>query len=287
MQDQLSTHTVQAWAGKFVRSLNRDIDPMGVTHGLSLTAVRETSMCAAYKKAKSRLLLLDYDGVLMEFHRKFEDAEPTARIRDLLLKLAKDKLNTVVAISGRPQDDLEAWFKGLPVALVAEHGAFWRESGGKWHAVKSKALRGWQEQVVPTLERYANKTAGAKVEIKQQSLVWHYRLAKPYDAQKGLVQLKRALKPLARKLELQVQQGNMILEVRPLGIDKGLAAKTWLSEHPQFILALGDDYTDEDTFKAMPGRAYSIKVGRGRTNARYRLRNVPAVLKLLEKLSQT
>jgi len=122
------------------------------------------------------------------------------------------------------------------------------------------------------------------VEEKEFSLVWHYRKAKPYYAQKHLVILKRLLTPIAKANNLSVQQGSMILEVRPQNIHKGAAAAKQLNEHTEFILAIGDDPTDEDMFASMPARAYTIKVGRGRTAARYRAKNVNEVLEFLKKL---
>jgi trehalose 6-phosphate synthase/phosphatase len=53
-----------------------------------------------------------------------------------------------------------------------------------------------------------------------------------------------------------------------------------------FIMAIGDDLTDEDSFLALPAPAYTIKVGRGRTKARYRLMSVSAVLELLKSLTR-
>jgi trehalose 6-phosphate synthase/phosphatase len=50
------------------------------------------------------------------------------------------------------------------------------------------------------------------------------------------------------------------------------------------VLAIGDDFTDEDMFASMPPHAFTIKVGAGRTAARYRARNVGEVLDLLKKL---
>jgi trehalose 6-phosphate synthase/phosphatase len=285
MQQQLSTHTIQSWAKKFIHTLNTDLPAPGTLRTLTLNKSRLAEMQAAYNSARSRLLLLDYDGVLMGFHRKFEDATPTPKLRSILAALAQDKLNKVVVISGRTQTDLQEWFADMPVTLVAEHGAFWREPNGRWHPRESQAIEGWQERIMPVLERYAKRTPGALVEQKEQSLVWHYRLAKPYYAQKNLVALKRVLKPLTKRLGLQAQQGNMILEVRPDGIDKGSTAKIWLADKPGFILAIGDDYTDEDTFKAVPASAYTIKVGRGRTSAHNRLGSVAAVRHLLEKLA--
>ena len=287
MQKHLQTSTVQVWAGNFMKTLKKE-SRLRPTHTQSLAAKHQAELLHSYKQAKSRLLLLDYDGVLMNFHKKFEEAQPTDKLSHLLKALSRHA--RVVVISGRPKRDLDEWFKDTQLTLVAEHGAFWRDGGRgtSWHTSKNVTTRGWQQQVKPILEKYAARTPGAFVEAKQQSLVWHYRQAtSPYYAQKHLVTLKRILKPLARDLGLQVQQGNMILEVRPDGVDKGTTADHWLKEQPEFVLAIGDDYTDEDTFHAMPPRAYTVKVGHGRTDARYRLKSVEAVLRLLEKLSKS
>ena len=115
--------------------------------------------------------------------------------------------------------------------------------------------------------------------------MWHYREASTYYAQKNLVILKRVLQPLARDLGLHVRQGNKILEVKAADINKGEVAKLWLKSRPDFILCIADDYTDEDMFNALPGDAYTGKIGRGQTAARYRLKSTDEVLKLLAKLS--
>jgi trehalose 6-phosphate synthase/phosphatase len=116
--------------------------------------------------------------------------------------------------------------------------------------------------------------------------VWHYRQASPYYAQKHLVILKRLLARYARRYELVVHQGNMILEIRSRGATKGHVAKTWLGTQPSFVLAMGDDYTDEDMFEALPDWAHTVKIGRGKTAARLRLQKTEQVLTVLEKLAK-
>jgi trehalose 6-phosphate synthase/phosphatase len=50
-------------------------------------------------------------------------------------------------------------------------------------------------------------------------------------------------------------------------------------------LAIGDDFTDEELFAVVPESAFSIKVGRGRTKAKYRLVGYQDVRNLLKKLA--
>ena len=100
--------------------------------------------------------------------------------------------------------------------------------------------------------------------------------------------MKKVLRPYIKKSNLELRQGNKILEIRPRGVSKGTSAIAWVNKiSPDFTLAIGDDYTDEDMFTNLTGDAYTIKVGRGRTAARFRIKNVDAVLELLEKLSKS
>ena len=54
---------------------------------------------------------------------------------------------------------------------------------------------------------------------------------------------------------------------------------------PDFVLAMGDDNTDEDIFKALPPTGNSIKVGADRTVARYSLTGVAEVRKMFRSLA--
>ena len=50
---------------------------------------------------------------------------------------------------------------------------------------------------------------------------------------------------------------------------------------------MGDDTTDEDMFKALEGKGYTIKVSIGASSAQYTLNSQQQVLPLLEVLSAT
>ena len=85
------------------------------------------------------------------------------------------------------------------------------------------------------------------------------------------------------KTDLQVIQGSKVVEIRHAGVDKGSAALQWLAKNDyDFILAVGDDATDEDLFRAMPASAVTLRVGIAGTDARYNLRNSAEVIGLLQ-----
>ena len=78
---------------------------------------------------------------------------------------------------------------------------------------------------------------------------------------------------------------NEVIEVMNAGVDKSIATLRFLEKSDwDFIMAIGDDWTDEDTFSVLPKTAYSIKVGARPTQARFSLDSVPFVLWLLRRL---
>ena len=83
-------------------------------------------------------------------------------------------------------------------------------------------------------------------------------------------------------------QGSKVVEVKESGIGKGRAARAWLENEPEFdfILATGDDVTDEEMFEVMPEGAWSIRIGVDRRSAaKYSLRGPSAFRRLLESLA--
>ena len=81
--------------------------------------------------------------------------------------------------------------------------------------------------------------------------------------------------------------GNRVIEVRLIGIDKGATASK-IFEHfsPDFSLCLGDDATDEDMFRILRDKGYTIKIGNGTTAAQYTLWSQSDVLPFLRRLLQ-
>ena len=85
---------------------------------------------------------------------------------------------------------------------------------------------------------------------------------------------------------LQTLEGHKVLEVKKKGHDKGVAASHLIEQKPDldFFLAIGDDRTDEDLFKALPPEAITIKVGAVSSNAKYNLKQQSDVQPFIDKL---
>ena len=284
MRQRLSRYDIARWADEFLQSLS---DLKQKQQQLSVRKLSENvrqKLLADYARTRKRLFLLDYDGTLLDFVNRPERAQPDPELLDLLGKLAADDKNELVIISGRQKDQLDHWLGQFNIHLVAEHGAWMREIGQDWSAPEPP--RGdWKDTVRPIMELYVDRTPGSIIEDKDFSLVWHCRRTDPALADVRTQELGDALLNMTENLDLGVFEGNCIIEVKSVGINKGRAVESWLAKEDwDFILAAGDDYTDEDMFAVLPEQAYSIKVGHGLSKAKFNVDAVSDIRLLLKQV---
>jgi trehalose 6-phosphate synthase/phosphatase len=174
----------------------------------------------------------------------------------------------------------------LPADLIAEHGALVRVRGGVWTRT-GEFDTSWKNTLQPILQLYADRLPGAFVEEKSHSLVWHYRAADPEQARMLENELTDHLTLFTANVDLQVLRGSRVVELRPAGVTKGAACRAFAGRvDADFIFAAGDDWTDEDMFRALPPFAVTIRVGIVSTNARFNLRDSRDVCGLLEAMAQ-
>jgi trehalose 6-phosphate synthase/phosphatase len=286
MQERLQRYDVKRWVEDFLQGLMATQATQAAQRARALTGKAHSALVQQYRAAQRRALLLDYDGTLVPFVGDPNLARPDEELLRLLASLAGHPANELAIISGRPRCDLEEWFGHLPLALVAEHGVWLRARGGAWRALRVITAE-WKQQVRPILQLYVDRMPGALLEEKEFSLAWHYRRADPEQGPQRAKELLDALAEFTRNIDVQVLDGNKVIEVRNTGATKGTAASEWLTGRPlDFILAIGDDWTDEDLFRALPPTAYSVRVGVGKTAARYHLNSQAAVRRLLRELNE-
>jgi len=287
MQRRLSRYTVQRWASDFIEQLDASKQAQAHQSSKLLPAEDEAKIIRQFSKAKRRLLLLDYDGTLRGFaptHNP-DQAAPS----ESLLRLIKDLVNLpntrVCIISGRTRKALTTWFYGIPLTLAAEHGA-WMKYNGEW-SQQPVSLHEHKKVILPVLEHYVERTPGARIEQKDFALVWHYRNVPTELAHARNASLHYELNQLLANTDLTIHRGAKIIEIKPRTVHKGAVAEDLIAIHQaDFVLCIGDDYTDEDMFRAIPEEAYSIKVGLGDTSARYQVTSIQRVLRLLRKLTE-
>jgi trehalose 6-phosphate synthase/phosphatase len=284
MQERLSNYDIKVWANDFMTILSQVKKEQKELSAKEVNDKIKTEIIDDYLRSKSRLIFLDYDGTLVPFASTPEAAKPDAELKSLLVSLAEDTKNQVVIISGRNKGALEKFFEDVNIGLVAEHGAWIRDNRGKW-ATTGDYNTDWKEKIRPILDRFKRRTPGALVEEKDFSLVWHYRRADPELSSVRVAELKDTLYFLTANLKLDVAEGNKIVEVKNAGINKGTAAMKWISKKKwDFILAVGDDVTDEDLFRELPEFAYSLKVGLAPSRAKLQFKTQKEVIPFLKKM---
>ncbi|MGI5938605.1 bifunctional alpha,alpha-trehalose-phosphate synthase (UDP-forming)/trehalose-phosphatase [Methanoculleus thermophilus] len=281
MQKRLMRYDIEHWVGDFLTRLG-DARAVQVERSEQIITpdIRE-ELVADYATGEDRLLLLDYDGTLVPFAAKPQKAVPDDATRKLLEALSRAPGNEVVVISGRDRYTLDAWFGAMDIGLIAEHGVWIKERSGEWRM--SEALSDeWKAEIYPLLELYTDRTPGAFIEEKDYSLVWHYRRTEPLLGAQRAKDLKDDLLHLTSNLNVGVMEGNKVIEIKNNVVNKGRAALNWVTQRAwDFILAIGDDRTDEDLFEVLPPEAYSIKVGLAPSRARFNLVEQRDVLPLL------
>jgi trehalose 6-phosphate synthase/phosphatase len=250
-----------------------------------LSETATASLVEAYRRSRNRLFLLDYDGTLVGFKGRPGKAGPDHEILEILTNLARDEGNTIAITSGRDKNTLDKWLGPLPISIIAEHGGWIRENGQDWRSFQP-LNEDWKETIRPILELYSDRTPGSLVEEKDFCLVWHYRRAEPELAYVRQHELRDALVNLTENMDVGVFEGSKILEVRKHGINKGRAAEYLIQQREHdFMVAAGDDYTDEEMFAVMPETACSVKVGASISKARFNVDTVQDIRSLLRRLT--
>ena len=283
MRDTVEKFNIHHWVKLFMQRL---AEVKGIQKALDtnrLNAAGFAQIGQQYANAANRLILLDYDGTLMGFNVDPLRVHPNAELYTLLQALATDPKNKVIIISGRKHETLEEWLGQLPLNFIAEHGAWtkradqtWQQHPGLDHERK--------HTILPIMAAYADRTPGAFIEEKSYSLSWHYRKVERGLGEQRATELEDNLRFHASDRGLQILQGNKVIEIKSNLVNKGNAARIWLEEASyEFMLAAGDDHTDEDTFKAMPPQAITIKVGGHTSAAKYSVPSFREIRRLLKE----
>ncbi|MDN6424669.1 MAG: hypothetical protein L0J71_02565, partial [Bifidobacterium crudilactis] len=115
---------------------------------------------------------------------------------------------------------------------------------------------------------------------------WHYRLSDQQRAADEKTALLESLRTVTGKLGLMVMENAKVVEVCPVSTSKGQAVRPLVnSDAYDFMMAVGDDSTDETMFAVMPDDSWTIKIGQGLTKAHTRLQNPAALHRLIGYLN--
>lgn len=225
-------------------------------------------------------LFADLDGTLAPIEATPDAVKPNASRRRLLDALDRALAGRLAVVSGRALGDLDRVLEGRVRAVAAVHGLVRRAADGR---ITATGGDGRLDEALRAFLSFAEAQRGLLVENKGGAVALHYRAA---PAAAGAC---RALaRRLASHLGLEIQDGDMVVELRAPGPDKGDAVAAFMAEPPfaGFIpVFIGDDLTDENGFEAARALCgYGVIVGTRRpTAALYGLANVAAAQSWLRR----
>ncbi|XP_074569899.1 alpha,alpha-trehalose-phosphate synthase [UDP-forming] 6-like [Curcuma longa] len=314
----VSSHDVGYWANSFLQDLQRTCRDhsrrrnWGIGFGLGFRVValdtnfRKLAMehiVSAYKRTRTRAILLDYDGTLMP--QASIDKRPSAKSIEILNSLCSDKNNVVFLVSARSRATLGRWFAPCEnLGVAAEHGYFFRlKRDAEWETCVPVADFSWKQIADPVMSLYMETTDGSMIDDKETMLVWSYEDADPDFGSCQAKELLDHLESVLANEPVSVKSGQHIVEVKPQGVSKGLVARRLLSTMqergltPEFVLCIGDDRSDEDMFEvittSIPSTSsltpttevFACTVGQKPSKAKYYLDDTAEIVRLMQGLA--
>lgn len=287
MRDMVAKFNINHWVKIYMQRLTEVKNLQKSMEAKLLSGDSRAQLEIDYKNAAKRIIFLDYDGTLVGFQLSVNMASPDDELYRIIERLTSDPANQVVLISGRKYENLDEWFGELPLDIIAEHGVWSKINNQDW-ALLPGLSNSWKPEIQHVLERFVDRTPGSFIEEKSYSLAFHYRKVEEGLGELRANEVMNELRFITSDMGLQILPGNKVVEIKNIEVNKGKVAFKWLDGKDfDYILALGDDHTDEDIFKAIPSEAYTIKVGGNISAARFYVRDHKEVRRLLSELSQT
>jgi trehalose 6-phosphate synthase/phosphatase len=285
MKDIVMKFNITHWVKLFMNRLSEVKQMQQSMYAKRLGSATRNEIKKQYASSEKRLIFLDYDGTLVDFKANIELASPDEELYALLTQISAAPANRLVLVSGRGLHFLEKWFNNLDVDMISEHGAWIKTRKNDWVSVPGLSSA-WKKDFYPVLESFTDRTPGAFIEEKDYSLVWHYRKVEESLGELRANELMNTLRYLVENKGLQLLPGNKVVEIKNIEINKGKAVLSFIHEDEyDFIMAIGDDHTDEDIFKVLPQNAVTIKVGSHVSAARYYTGNYVDVRNFLKELA--
>ncbi len=229
--------------------------------------------------APGNCLFLDVDGTLVEFTDTPSQTVADAAVKELLADVARLLGGALALVSGRDISTMDRLFAPLRLPAAGLHGVQRRDAAGALHGSALPDAR--LDRVRAALAVLADSHPGTIIEDKGRNIAVHYRLA-PQSGDLVRRSVAAITAPLADDYELQ--DGIMMVEIKPRGYTKGSAIQAFMREPPftgRQPVFVGDDLTDRYGFAAVEAQG-GISIGVGdRVQGLFRLDDVPSVRRWL------
>jgi trehalose 6-phosphate phosphatase len=228
-------------------------------------------------------LFLDVDGTLIELTDSPLETFADPELKTLLSHVAERLGGALALISGRSIEYLDTLFSPLRLPAAGLHGVERRKASGIMHGASFVDTQLTEARAA--VNALVQAQPGTSVEDKGRTLAVHFRMAPQREAAVRQA-LTDILKPLGNNYH--IQEGSMVLEIKPRGFTKATAIKAFMQEPPfsgRQPVFVGDDLTDQEGFKMVEDQGgISIAVG-DRVNGQFRFDTVSAVRRWLQDIA--
>ncbi|WP_285570983.1 trehalose-phosphatase [Streptomyces sp. RTGN2] len=220
------------------------------------TPAGREGLAALLARPDRAVIALDFDGTLADIVPDPEQARAHPGAVEALAALAP-KVASIAVITGRPAGVAVRYggFAGVAgldhLVVLGHYGAErWDAVSGTVHApAPHPGVAAVRAELPGVLDRF-DSWHGTWIEEKGQALAVHTRRAA--DPQAAFEALRGPLGELAARHGLIVEPGRLVLELRPSGMDKGVALTQYVRETgAESVLYAGDDLGDLAAFAAV------------------------------------
>lgn len=211
--------------------------------------------------ARSSVLLLDYDGTLAPFHLDRHRAYPYPKVLPFIESIVRTGRTRVVIVTGRPIVEAKALLNPLDhLEIWGAHGMERILPDGTYRQIGIDPETA--ELLSQAKERVIEAGLISLAEFKPGGIAIHWRGMAGRESERVEAEIRDAWTALAEHPVLKLLKFESGLELRVVRPDKGDAVTTIIAESdPDTQIAyLGDDLTDEDSFRALNGRGLTVLV---------------------------
>ncbi|WP_340560440.1 trehalose-phosphatase [Streptomyces sp. GSL17-111] len=225
----------------------------------TITPAGRAGLAALRAEPGRSVVALDFDGTLAPIVPDPEDARPHPDVLPALARLGP-RLAGIAVVTGRPAEVAVRYggFADVPglegLTVLGAYGAErWDAATGTFSAPPPEPGVAAVRAELPGLLAGLGAPEGVRTEDKGLAVAVHTR--RSADPAGAFAALRAPLAELAARHGLHLEPGRFVLELRPPGMDKGVALTAYLAERDAGpVLYAGDDLGDLAAFAALERR---------------------------------
>ncbi len=255
------------WAQSFIEILNDSVERNLLNESREFENAEFEKLCARMQKSERTLICFDYDGLFYLRPRRFENSPQLMRFRALIEQLSRLEGVSVAACTAQTREFCDSFFADLPVSIAAENGAFLRSpQANDWNVeVGGDSLESYRHDILAILERCVRRVPRSRIEMRETSIVWHFKQARSAFALNLAYEMAHTLNLMMSKGAFHCFIGNGFLEVRSTLVNKGSALESICQKlglsGEELLVTIADSRTDEEMFRVRQDQNISVHIG--------------------------